>query len=160
MSTWCYDVATQTIAGAISGAVVGAVLLYSQHRMERRLERERVQRDARRELLNAAFGMYQAVSWTFGGTGDQARVAAGWENANTAAAEWAAIETGRRLPPDVMKVSRAVRQALAEDLVAIVAMARIPGPPSEEHRLRWLAFGHKRAFEPLDPLIEACEREP
>ncbi len=161
MCNWLYDVATQAIAGVFSGALVGGVLLYSQHRMEKRLDEERRQLESRRELLSAALQMYQVISRTFAGTGSAERVAAGWEQAHRAGADWAAIEAIREFPDDTVRASRAARDTMYQDLLAIMAMSPAGGghEPSEEQRARWLAMGNRRPFEPLEALIEACKRK-
>ncbi len=160
MNGWVYDVATQSIAGVISGTVVGVVLLYSQHRMEKRLEHERRLLDSQRELLGAAIQMHQVVARTFASTGSAERVAAGWNEAGRAAADWAAIEAARNFSEDVVKESRSVREELNRDLLAVVARSPISGgvEATDEDRARWLAIGRRRPFELLEPLIAVCRR--
>jgi len=154
-----HDIGTQAIAGVISGVVVGVVLLYSQHRIEKWQERERVQREARRELLAAAIKMRQLVSWTFVGTGSKERVADGWNQVQRAAADWAAIEEARDFSDDLLKVSRKAREELSQDLLAIVAKSPLSTGEDEspENRDRWLAIGNRRRLEPLEPLIALCK---
>lgn len=162
MSDWVYDVGTQTIAGGISGLVVGVALLYSQHRMERRLERERRLLDDQRELLGAAIQMHQIVGTAFAGTGSSERVASAWNEAGRAAADWAAIAAARDYSDEVLRASRAARQELNTDLLAIMAMSPAGGggEPSQDERARWLAIGKRRHLEVLEPLIAACKRMP
>ena len=155
VSNWLYDIATQTIAGF----VVGGILLYSQHRMEKRLEQERRVLESQRELLGAALRMHQLVSWTFAGTGDGGRVASGWEQVNRAGADWTAIEAVREFPDDVLTVSRSTRDELNQDLLAIMAKSPLSGGETpERERRRWLDISERRPFELLEPLIAACKR--
>ncbi len=162
MTEWVYDIGTQGIAGLVSGTVVGSVLLYSQFRMERRLERERRLVEDQRELLGAAIQMHQVIGRTFAGTGSAERVAAGWNEAGRAGADWAAIEAARDFSADVLKASRAARDELNFDLLGIMAMSPAGGggEPSQEERARWLAIGKRRHLEVLEPLIAACKRMP
>jgi hypothetical protein len=155
--TWIYDVATQSIAGAISGGVVGWILLRSQHRMEKRMEEARRRIDSQYELLGAALRMYQIVSQTFARTGDRNFVAGGWEQGHRARAEWAAVEAVRHFTDDVLNASRTAREELELDLHAILAMSPAgDGEPGKENRVRWSAIGKRQGFEPLQALIAAC----
>lgn len=161
MCKWAYDIATQAIAGTISAAVVGAVLLRTQSRMEKKRDRERRLLDSQRELLGAAIQMHQVVSRTFAATGSGERVAAGWSEAHRAGADWAAIEAARDFPEDVLKVSRAARETLLQDLLAIMAMSPAGGggEASAEDLARWPSIGKRRPFEALEALIAACKQE-
>lgn len=160
MSDWKYDVATQSIAGGISGIVVGVALLFSQFRFERRMERERRRIDSAYELLGAALKMHQLVAWTFAGTGSQERVGTGWNQAHEARAEWLAVEAVRDFPEEVVKASQGARDALEQDLLAIMAMSPAggKGEPTTEERERWLSIGKRQPFELLRPLIAVCKR--
>jgi hypothetical protein len=162
VTEWVYDIGTQAIAGLVSGAVVGTVLLYSQFRMERRLERERRVLDDQRELLGAAINMHQVVGRALAGTGSAERVGAGCNEAGRAGADWAAIEAVRDFSDEVLKASRAAREELNSDLLAIVARSPLGGgvEPSEADRARWLAIGKRGPLEVLGPLIAACKRMP
>lgn len=163
MTKWLLDLGTQAVAGLFSGAVVGGVLLYSQFRMERRLDRERRLQDAQRDLLSAAIRMHQVVGRTFVSTGSAERVGVGWNEAGQARAEWAAVEATWNYPKEVLDASRAAREALSEDLLAVMAMSPAGGvgEPSDKDRERWLAIGKReRPLELLEPLIAACQRMP
>lgn len=73
--------------------------------------------------------MHQIVGRTLAGTGSAERVASGWNEAGRAAADWAAVEAAREFSAEVLKASRAAREELNADLLAIMARSPLGDRP-------------------------------